>query len=64
MTPAQIIAFGEDRYGKPWLEKMAADLEYSTSQLWRVVYDGAKITNRMKRKLEKLTKSKPRKERP
>ncbi len=58
MTPADIIALGEARHGKPWLKKLALDLEYSTSQLWRVVYDGAPMTNRMKRKLEKLKKRK------
>ncbi len=59
MTPAQIIALGEARYGKPWLEKMAHAIGYSTSQLYRVVYDGSPVTRRMTRELEKLSKRKP-----
>jgi hypothetical protein len=60
MTPADIIALGVSHYGEPWLEKMARDLEYSTSQLWRVVYDGAPVTRRMRGKLEKLEKKRKR----
>jgi hypothetical protein len=56
MTTADIIALGQALYGEPWLEKMAAAMEYSTSQLWRVAYDGAPITRRMKRRLDKLEK--------
>jgi hypothetical protein len=56
MTPADIIALGQSLYGDPWLEKMAADLEYSVSQLWRVAYDGAPPTKRMKRRLDQLAK--------
>jgi hypothetical protein len=43
-------------YGEPWLEKMADDIGYSYSQLWRVAYDGAPITRRMQRELDKLVK--------
>jgi hypothetical protein len=61
MTPADIIALGQALYGEPWLEKMAADLEYSTSQLWRVVYDGAPVTRRMSRRPDRLAKRQARK---
>ena len=53
---SDIIALGQSLYGERWLEKMARDLEYSISQLWRVVYDGAPVTRRMQRRLEKLVK--------
>ena len=33
VTPTDIITLGQSLYGDPWLERMAADLEYSTSQL-------------------------------
>ena len=58
MTPLDITALGVALYGEPWLEKMALDLEYSTSQLWRVVYDGAPVTRRMRGRLDKLQKRK------
>jgi hypothetical protein len=58
---ADIIALGQALYGEPWLEKMAHDLEYSTSQLWRVVYDGAPVTRRMKNRLDKLARRRARK---
>ena len=61
MTSADIIALGIALYGEPWLEKMAADLEYSTSQLWRVAYDGRPVTKRMSRSLDKLMKTRARK---
>jgi hypothetical protein len=60
MTPADIITLGQSLYGEPWLEKMAADMEYSTSQLWRVVYDGAPVTRRMRVRLEKLERRRAR----
>jgi hypothetical protein len=60
MTPTEIIALGQALYGDPWLEKMAKDLEYSASQLWRVAYDRAPITTRMQRRLDKLAKRKKR----
>jgi hypothetical protein len=59
MTPADIIALGQTLYGELWLEKMAADLEYSVSQLWRVAYDSAPVTKRMQREPDKLAKRKP-----
>ena len=60
VTPAKITTLGQALYGEPWLEKMARDLEYSTSQLWRVIYDGAPVTRRMSGKLEKLEKKRKR----
>lgn len=60
MTSSDIIALGQMLYGEPWLEKMAADLEYSVSQLWRVAYDGAPVTKRMQRRLDRLSKRKTR----
>jgi hypothetical protein len=54
LTAADIIALGQSLYSEPWLEKMAADMEYSTSQLWRVVYDGAPVTRRMRNRLDRL----------
>lgn len=54
MTPADIIALGQSLYGPCWIQPMAADIGYSCSQLWRVAYDGAPITNRMRRELAKL----------
>jgi hypothetical protein len=56
MTPADIIALGQALYGEHFIPPMAADLEYSTSQLGRVVYDGAPVTQRMSRRLVKLGK--------
>ena len=56
MTPADIIALGEALYGEHFIPPMAADLEYSRSQLWRVVYDGATVTRRMSKRLERLMK--------
>jgi hypothetical protein len=47
MTPEDIITLGQSLYGEPWLEKMACDLEYSASQLWRLAYAGAPVTKRM-----------------
>jgi hypothetical protein len=35
---------------------MACDLEYGPSQIWRVVYDGAPVTCRMRSGLEKRPK--------
>ena len=61
MTPADIIALGEALYGEDFIPPMAADMEYSRSQLWRVVYDGAPVTRRMSRRLEKLEKRRARK---
>jgi hypothetical protein len=61
MPLADIIALGQSLYGEPWLEKTAAYLEYSVSQLWRVAYDRAPITRRMTRRLENLMKRKARK---
>ena len=58
MTPTDIIALGQAFYGEPWLEKMAADLEYSASQLGRMAYDGATVTRRIRRGLDKLMKRK------
>ena len=56
MTTANIIALGQSLYGDPWLEKMAADMEYSVSQLFRVVYRDSPITRRMRGRLAKLEK--------
>jgi hypothetical protein len=61
MTPADIIALGEALYGEHFIPPMAADMEYSRSQLWRVAYDGAPITRRMQRELDKLVKRRARK---
>jgi hypothetical protein len=47
MTPTDITALGLALFGDPWLEKMAEALGYSTSQLWRVVHDGAPVTRRV-----------------
>jgi hypothetical protein len=60
VTPADIIALGEALYGEQFIPPMAADLEYSRSQLWRVVYDGAPVTRRMRNRLEKLEKKRVR----
>jgi hypothetical protein len=57
MTTAEnIIALGHALYGEHFIPPMAADMEYSRSQLWRVVYDGAPVTRRMRGRLEKLEK--------
>jgi hypothetical protein len=61
MASTDIIALGQSIYGDPWLEQMAADLEYSVSQLWRIVYKDALITRRMSRRLERLEKRRARK---
>jgi hypothetical protein len=61
MTRVDIIALGRSLYGEPWLEKMAADMECSTSQLWRVVYKDAPVTRRMHGRLQKLEKGRARK---
>ncbi|MGO9471408.1 MAG: hypothetical protein ACLQIB_06995 [Isosphaeraceae bacterium] len=53
-----IVTIGVSLRDEPWLEKMAADMEYSRSQLWRVVYDGAPVIRRMRGRLEKLKKRK------
>jgi hypothetical protein len=58
MTPVDITTLGQTLFGEPWLEKMAEAIGYSTSQLWRVAYDGAPITRRMQRELDKLVKKK------
>lgn len=60
MTPANIITLGQALYGEPWLAKMAVDLEYSFSQLFRVVYQDAPITTRMQKRLDKLVKRRKR----
>jgi hypothetical protein len=61
IIPSDIIALGQSLYGEHFIPPMAADMEYSTSQLWRVVYDGAPITRRMRNRLEKLAKRRARK---
>jgi hypothetical protein len=57
---SDIISLGITLYGEPWLESMSKDIGYSFSQLYRVVYDGAPVTRRMQRELDKLLKRKNR----